>query len=84
VERAELSPDGTHIAGIFGVSGEQRIAMVPLVSGTSKDIISALPEGTQPVRLRWVNNDNIIITLSSLMPVEANSCLGSQDFDGTR
>ena len=72
VERAELSPDGTHIAGIFGVSGEQRIAIVPLVSGTSKAIISSLPEGTQPVHLRWVNNDNIIITLTSLMPVETS------------
>ena len=72
VERAELSPDGTHIAGIFGVSGEQRIAIVPLVSGTSKAIMSSLPEGTQPVHLRWVNNDNIIITLTSLMPVETS------------
>ncbi|MCO4092793.1 MAG: hypothetical protein HEQ34_12690, partial [Sphingorhabdus sp.] len=49
VERAELSPDGNHIAGIFGV-----------------------PDGTQPGRIQWVNNDNIIVSLTGLLPIEGD------------
>ena len=72
VERAEISPDGTHIAGIFGIAGEQFIAIMPVVNGKSKPILASVPEGTQPGRVRWVNNDNIIVTLTRLVPVEAD------------
>lgn len=70
VELAALSPDGNHIAGIFGVGGEQKIVIMPLTNGASKPTILAVPDGTQPGRVRWVNNDNIIISLTGLLPIE--------------
>jgi dipeptidyl aminopeptidase/acylaminoacyl peptidase len=72
VERAELSPDGNHIAGIFGVAGEQRILIMSLINGASKPVILAIPDDTQAGRFRWVNNDNIIISLTGLLPVETD------------
>ncbi len=72
VERAALSPDGNHIAGIFGVAGEQKIVIMPLVGGASKTIILGVPDGTQPGRVLWVNNDNIIVSLTGLLPVETD------------
>lgn len=72
VERAALSPDGNHIAGIFGVGGEQKIVIMPLVGGATKPIILGVPDGTQPGRVRWVNNDNIIVSLTGLLPVETD------------
>jgi dipeptidyl aminopeptidase/acylaminoacyl peptidase len=70
VERAELSPDGNHIAGIFGGGGEQKVAIMPLVIGASKMIVVGVSEGTQAFRVQWVNNDNIIVSLMGLRPVE--------------
>lgn len=72
VERAHLSPDGNHIAGIFGLRGEQSIAIMPLANGTANPIVLSVPEGTQPGRVRWVNNDNIIVSLTGLLPVETS------------
>ena len=72
VERAALSPDANHIAGIFGVAGEQKIVIMPLVGGASKTIILGVPDGTQPGRVLWVNNDNIIVSLTGLLPVETD------------
>ncbi len=72
VERAELSPDGNHIAGIFGMRGEQNIAIMPLANGATNPIVLTVPEGTQPGRVRWVNNDNIIVSLTGLLPVESS------------
>jgi dienelactone hydrolase len=70
VERAVISPDGSHIAGIFGIKGEQHIAIMPLFGDQLTATISPFPEGSEPGSVRWVNNDNIIITLTALRPVE--------------
>jgi hypothetical protein len=72
VERAELSPDGNHIAGIFGVGGEQKILIMPLTGGATKAVILGVPDGTQPGRIQWVNNDNIIVSLTGLLPIEGD------------
>jgi len=72
VERAELSPDGNHIAGIFGVGGEQKIAIMPVVNGATKTTIFGVPDETQPGRIQWVNNDNIIVSLTGLLPIEGD------------
>ena len=72
VERAELSPDGNHIAGIFGVGGEQKIAIMPVVNGATKSTIFGVPDETQPGRIQWVNNDNIIVSLTGLLPIEGD------------
>ena len=72
VEDVDLSPDGTHIAGLFGIAGEQRIMMMPLLGDRSKRVLVAVPDQTQVAWIRWVGNDNIIVGLSALMPVEAD------------
>lgn len=72
VEDVDLSPDGTHIAGLFGIAGEQRIMMMPLVGDRSKRIFITVPDQTQVAWIRWVGNDNIIVGLTALMPVETD------------
>ncbi|KGB52712.1 Prolyl oligopeptidase family protein [Sphingopyxis sp. LC81] len=72
VEDVDLSPDGTHIAGLFGIAGEQRIMMMSLQGDRSKRVLIAVPDQTQVAWIRWVGNDNIIVGLYSLMPVEAD------------
>ena len=72
VEDVDLSPDGTHIAGLFGVAGEQRIMMMPVLGDRSKQILMGVPDQTQVAWIRWLGNDNIIVGLYSLMPVETD------------
>lgn len=70
VEDVDLSPDGTHIAGLFGIAGEQRIMAMPMLGDRSKGVLIAVPDQTQVRWIRWVGNDNIIVGLTALMPVE--------------
>ncbi len=70
VEQAHISPDGTHVAGLFGINGEQRILIMPINGDATTTTIMAVPEETQPGTIRWVGNDNIIVTLTGLLPVE--------------
>lgn len=70
VEQAHISPDGTHVAGLFGINGEQRILIMPINGDKSTTTIVAVPEETQPGAIRWVGDDNIIVTLTGLLPVE--------------
>lgn len=70
VERAEISPDGTHVAGLFGIKGEQRLVIMPLAGDQTSAILMAVPDETQPGTIRWVNNDNIVVSLTGLLPVE--------------
>lgn len=72
VEDVALSPDGTHIAGLFGIAGEQRIMMMSLLGDRSKGVRITVPDQTQVAWIRWVGNDNIIVGLYALMPVEAD------------
>lgn len=69
VEHAHISPDGTHVAGLFGIQGEQRILIMPVSGERESMTMVPVPEGTQPGAIRWVGNDNIIITLTGLLPV---------------
>jgi dipeptidyl aminopeptidase/acylaminoacyl peptidase len=70
VERALISPDGTHVAGLFGINGEQRIVITPLAGDKSTRTFVPVPQDMQPGTIRWVNNDNIIVALTGLLPVE--------------
>ncbi|MGH6634312.1 MAG: hypothetical protein ACREB0_13185, partial [Sphingopyxis sp.] len=63
---------GTHIAGLFGIAGEQRIMLMSLLGDRSKRVLVAVPDQTQVAWIRWVGNDNIIVGLYALMPVEAD------------
>lgn len=69
VERAELSPDGTHIAGVFGVRGEQRILMAPLNFDKNKVKVLTVPDETEISRIRWINDDNILVNFYGLQRV---------------
>lgn len=72
VEDVDLSPDGTQLAGLFGVGGEQRIMMMPIVGDRSKGVVIAVPDQTQVAWIRWVGNDNVIVGLSALLPIETD------------
>lgn len=71
VERAEISPDGTHVAGLFGINGEQRLVIMPLAGDQASTIMMAVPDETQAGAIRWINNENIVVNLTGLLPVEA-------------
>ncbi len=70
VERSQLSPDGSRIAGLLGVGGVQNIAIINLFNKTETKIKIPVPAATQALWIRWVNDDNIIVGLSALLPVE--------------
>ncbi|KTE15517.1 hypothetical protein ATE71_07150 [Sphingopyxis sp. H115] len=60
------------MAGLFGIGGEQRIMMMPIVGDRSKGVMIAVPDQTQVAWIRWVGNDNVIVGLSALLPVETD------------
>ena len=72
-EMTELSPDGTHIAGLFAVNGRQSIGIIPVVGDRSKAVFVGLPDLTEAGWIRWVGGDNIVIGLSALLPVETDN-----------
>jgi dipeptidyl aminopeptidase/acylaminoacyl peptidase len=68
IEQAELSPDGTFLAGLFGIAGERRICAMNLFDNTKLHCAN-IPDGTEPFALRWVNDQNIIVSLQALANV---------------
>lgn len=72
IDDAHLSPDGTALAGLFGVQGRQLISVHRLFEKASRPVSALLPEGTEAMWIRWVNNDTIIIGLQALMPVQGD------------
>jgi dipeptidyl aminopeptidase/acylaminoacyl peptidase len=69
VDEALISPDGTHIAGLFGIGGEQRIMILGLFGDQEKNFAMPVPEGTQVNWVRWVNDDNILVGVRGLLPI---------------
>lgn len=70
VEQAAISPDGQRIAGLFAVNGVQLIASMHLFGVKEPGIKLTVPEGTETDWIRWVNDDNLIVGLRALLPVE--------------
>ncbi len=70
IEDPVLSPNGKYIAGLFGISGEQRIVMISLDKDGSAPVVVAVPDESQVNRIRWVNDDNIIASLTVLSRVQ--------------
>ena len=70
MEMPELSPDGRHLAGLFGVKGEQRIGILPLRGEIAAAVFIAVPDQTEIDWLRWVGDDDIVVGLRALLPVE--------------
>lgn len=72
IEKPQISPDGTHLAGLLNVKGEQVIAMLNLFNNADKPVYVRVPEGTQISWLQWVNKDNLLVGLYALRPVEGD------------
>ncbi len=71
IEQPALSPDGKRLAGLFGSNGQQMIGVINLFD--SKDLrMIGVPEAMQIAGIRWVNEENILVTLVTLMPVESD------------
>lgn len=73
-----LSPDGTVMAGLFNRNGEQVIAMLNLADHTDHPVFVGLPEGTEVAQIYWVNNDNLVVSLYALKPVEGDRWIVSR------
>ena len=69
VESAMLSPDGSRVAGLFGMKGQQWIAIIPLFGKAEQKVLIAVPESTEMDWLRWVNDDHVILGLRALVPL---------------
>lgn len=69
VSQPELSPDGNAIAALFRVQGQQVIGIFDLFNSDNNPVFAAMPEGNQANWLQWVNNDNIIVGVSALLPI---------------
>ena len=71
VERAVISPDGTHWVGLLGINGVQMVAILNLFDKTEKIVRVAVPDGMQVTWLGWVNADNVLVGVDALKPVES-------------
>ncbi|MDZ4306952.1 alpha/beta hydrolase family protein [Allopontixanthobacter sp.] len=72
IEMARLSPDGTHIAGLFAVGNEQQIVISPLGFDAGKVKTVGIPDGTEINSIRWVNDDNILVGIIGLAQVQTD------------
>ena len=72
VEHAEISPDGTHWAGLLGIGGSQVVAILNLFDKKEKIVRMSVPDGTQVRWLRWVNADNVMVGVDALQAIEAS------------
>ena len=69
IEMIELSPNGQYFAGVFGVKGEQRILISPLNFDRAQVKMLPIPDETEISRIRWINDDNILISMYGLTRV---------------
>lgn len=72
IEMARLSPDGTHIAGLFAIGDEQQILIAPLDFEADKVKKVQIPDGTEISSIRWVNDDNILVSIYGLAQVRTD------------
>lgn len=72
IEQATISPNGLYLAGLLGVNGEQRLAIFPVMKNAGGAKVVGLPDETNVTDIRWVNDDNIVVTLQGLQRVETD------------
>jgi dipeptidyl aminopeptidase/acylaminoacyl peptidase len=63
VDDAKLSPDGTHIAGIFGIDGKKTLAILKISNIKENPIRLPFPDRAEISNVRWINDNYIIATL---------------------
>jgi hypothetical protein len=73
VEMPSLSPDGTHMAGLFGTSGTQNIVIAPIFGRNPQLAALEVMDMNEVDWIRWVGNDNIIVGLRALRGVEGSN-----------
>lgn len=71
VKNPVLSLDGTRIAGFFAIGGKQLIGISNLFDKNEQMVMFGIPEGTEASFIRWINDDNVLVGLHGLLPVEA-------------
>ncbi len=74
IEGAKLSPNGEMIAGQLAVKGEQRFVVMALF-GSAKTFQAALPDNLEVDAVRWVGNDNVVISVRSIQSVTGSDRL---------
>jgi dipeptidyl aminopeptidase/acylaminoacyl peptidase len=72
VETAEISPDGKKMAGLLGSGGQQLLAVISLFNKDEKPVRLLIPDQTQARWVRWVNDENVLLGLTALRPVEGD------------
>lgn len=70
VETAKISPEGKRFAGLMGLAGKQVIRIQNLFDTAEKAVSITIPDGTQARSVYWVNEDNVVVVLDALLPVE--------------
>ncbi|HWU03928.1 MAG TPA: hypothetical protein VN222_14405, partial [Novosphingobium sp.] len=68
-----LSPDGQRMAGLMSVGGQRRVCVLPLFDGTKSLKCAAIIDMAEVRGLTWVGNDNIVIRVVQLLPVEGSN-----------
>lgn len=69
ISQPELSPNGLYLGGLMGVEGQQIVAIISLFD-QAKPVALKLPEDNQAAWVQWVNNDNMLIGIHALLPVD--------------
>lgn len=72
IEMPRMSPDGQRMAGLIGVDGEQRIAVLNIFDANRRTIQIRLPDKTDVSDVRWVNDNYIVVKLYAQQPVDGN------------
>ncbi len=70
IEDPILSPNGKYIAGLFGIAGEQKIVIISIDKDGSTPVVTAVPDQTQINKIQWVNDDNIVASLTVLTRIQ--------------
>ena len=73
LEMAELSPNGQSVAGVFAIKGEPRIGIIPVGKDISQTVFVGVPDLTEVDWIQWVGDDNIVVGLRALVPVEGDN-----------
>lgn len=69
IDQVSLSPDGTQFAGVFAIDGEQHILMAPINFDEGGTTLFRVPDETEISRIRWINDDNILVNIYGLQRV---------------
>jgi dipeptidyl aminopeptidase/acylaminoacyl peptidase len=73
IDNAQISPNGKMMAGLFGINGTQMIAAIPIANGASKAMKLNVPDKLQVGSISWVNDENLLVKITSLMPIQADN-----------